>query len=61
MNKDLNQYLVSDFKYVSNKFIVYYMINPSKPGFSKAFLVQKKQYNNRIDDYNHLDNNKEMS
>ena len=37
------------------------MTNPSKPSPLKAFLTWKKQYDNGIDDYNHLDNNKEMS
>ena len=37
------------------------MTNPSKSSFLEVFLVWKKQYNNRIDNYNYLDNNKEMS
>lgn len=60
MDEDLTWYPASDLKYAPDKLIAYHITNPSKPGPPEALLAWKKQYDDGIDDYDDLDNDKEM-
>ena len=57
---DLEQYLASNVKYTPHKLRDYYLANNNKPGPPKLLREQVKAQEEEKDDYEDLNNDKEM-